>query len=111
MISIIILLFVSLSIIQFMMNSIQNRKREFGIYILNGGRIVDISKIVLYEIIIYMVVALTVLFAIVNALNIFNLNTTLIIIGLTIVYSFITFLLPYKKIKNFEVKELIKGDE
>lgn len=110
-VSSIILIFVSLSIIMTILNSLEVRKKEFGVYILSGASLIDICKIVLYEVLIYFIISLVIVSLVIFKLKIFNLNIFLITLGIICIYILITFFIPIKKINGIDIKDLIKGQE
>ena len=109
--SITILTFISFSIIITILNSLENRKKEFGVYILSGANITDISKIVFFEICILNLISFSILCIVVIGIKIASIKFLIYIFILTLMYCIFTFLIPLRKIKNISIKDLIKGEE
>lgn len=124
-----ILLFLSITIVVSMLNSINKRKKEFGVYFFSGATMKEIILIICFEMIIMSVIALI---ASVGALYIdFNFLDPAVeqkydpalqlrrldfsIIGLLfvggIVYSIITSLVPINKLRKLSVSELLRRDD
>ncbi|MGL5576000.1 MAG: ABC transporter permease [Sarcina sp.] len=112
MMSIVILITVSITFIISILNSIEKRKKEFGVYILNGATLKNIAMIIFTEIVI-MIVSAYVMFILYMKAKSINVESTLVIyIGLMLpVYSLITMLIPLRKILKYPIQELVKGDE
>lgn len=109
--SITILTFISFSIIITILNSLENRKKEFGVYILSGANITDISKIVFFEICILNLISFSILCIVVIGIKIASIKFLIYMFILTLMYCIFTFLIPLRKIKNISIKDLIKGEE
>lgn len=107
--SITILVFIFFSIVISIINSIEKRKVEFGVYILSGATIGDIAKITIYEMIIFDLIALMVFILGFNKL--IDIQHLIGVLGIISIYMVLIFIIPLIKIKNISIKELIKGNE
>ncbi|WP_297518764.1 ABC transporter permease [uncultured Clostridium sp.] len=112
MMSIVILITVSITFIISLLNSIEKRKKEFGIYVLNGARLKDIAMIIFAEIIFMVGSAYLVFNLYLQTLDIHINGILVIFIGLLLlIYSLVTMLIPLRKIFKYSIQELVKGDE
>lgn len=110
--SIIIIIFTGLTIIVTLLNSIENRKKEFGTYLLCGANTNDLTSIILYELILINMISLVIFITI--CLMVFktvSLNIIFIIILFIITYVIILAIAPVIKLNRYSIKDLIKGDE
>lgn len=110
--SVVIISFVCITLIISLLNSIIKRKTEFGIHILNGGTLTDISLTIYMEVFIMLlfsyILNLPVILHIYKKLDVITLlQEFALLIGLSIIVAAI----PIMRIMKLNTSELIKGDE
>lgn len=108
----IIIVFVSLTLIISILNSIVERKKEFGVHILNGGTLKDISITIYLEVFLILFIAYILSLPIIFKVNQnFDLSIISILFAILTFLSIIISIIPIIKIYNLSISELIKGDE
>ncbi len=109
--SIIVIIFVSITIVISLLNSIINRKQEFMIHILNGATLKDISIIIYLEIFIMLIVSYIISIPFIFKFQ-HSQSKFLLIISffIMIILSFLIAFIPVLKISNLKISELIKGE-
>lgn len=108
-----IIIFVCVTLIITLLNSINKRKKEFGIHIMCGGKLLDIAAITYLQILIifvnsYLISVAFIYFQYKADINFHILSMEFIIM---LFISIATAVLPVIKIFNLNLSELIKGDE
>lgn len=99
------------------LNSLLRRKKEFGIHIMHGGTLTDISKRIVFEQLMLMIFsflfALFFIKIIFNNNQIFSLNTSTVInvLFILICLSLLTSVIPVIKVARLNVNDLIRGKE
>ncbi len=111
-ISIVLIVFASITLIISILDSIIKRKMELGLHILSGGTLTDIAQIIYLEIFIILLVSLLLSLPLIYKCH-HSINHTFLLIelGLLILFSFMISIIPILKIFNLNVIELIKGEE
>jgi putative ABC transport system permease protein len=109
--SIIIIMFVSITIVISLLNSIMNRKQEFIIHILNGATLKDISIIIYLEVFIIFMVSYIISIPFIFKFQ-YSQSKFLLIISffIMILLSFLISFIPILKIRNLKIHQLIKGE-
>lgn len=114
MISIIITIFIFLSITITLLNSILLYKKDFGVHYLTGARTIDIIKIISGELFILSFVAIilsTPIFifkGLTNKINVIALLSTFIFL---LIMNLIILIIPIVNINKIQLNQLIKGED
>lgn len=111
--SISVIIFVCITFIISLLESIDKRKKEYGIHIMSGGKLSDIAVITYMEVL--MIFSITFLFT-VSAVyykygHLLDVNTLSILFIIIILLSILSSIGPIVKIFKLNINELIKGDE
>lgn len=111
--SISVIVFVCITFIISLLESIDKRKKEYGVHIMSGGKLLDVAIITYLEVLI--IFFITFLFT-VSVLYykygpLLNINTLSILFIITIFLSIFSSIVPIMKIFKLNINELIKGDE
>ncbi|WP_333886956.1 ABC transporter permease [Clostridium sp.] len=111
--SISIIIFVCVTLIITLLNSINKRKKEFGIHIMCGGKLSDIAAITYLQILIVFISSYLISVAFIYSQYKTDINFHILGMEFTIMLfiSVATSILPVIKIFNLNLSELIKGDE
>lgn len=112
---ILILLISSISMITNIINSINDRKREFGIYFAMGATKKYIIDLVVYEIFILIFSAallstLIIKYFNLSDINIFDINTYGLMCLIVLIISMLISLIPLLKIKNTPMSSLLREE-
>ena len=112
---ILILLISSISMITNIINSINDRKREFGIYFAMGATKKYIIDLVVYEIFILIFSAALLSTLIIkyfnpSDINIFDINTYGLMCLIVLIISMLISLIPLLKIKNTPMSSLLREE-
>lgn len=114
MISVIITIFIFLSITITLLNSILLYKKDFGVHYLTGARTIDIIKIISGELFILSFVAIilsTPIFifkGLTNKINVIALLSTFIFL---LIMNLIILIIPIVNINKIQLNQLIKGED
>ena len=108
-----IIIFVCVTLIITLLNSINKRKKEFGVHIMCGGKLLDIATITYLQILIIFISSYLISVAFIYSeyktdINFHILSMEFIVM---LLISIVTAVLPIIKIFNLNISELIKGDE
>ncbi|OOO62881.1 ABC transporter permease [Clostridium tepidum] len=111
--SISVIIFVCITFIISLLESIDKRKKEYGIHIMSGGKLSDIAVTTYMEVL--MIFFITFLFT-VSAVyykygHLLDVNTLAILFIIIILLSILSSIVPIVKIFKLNINELIKGDE
>lgn len=108
-----IIIFVCVTLIITLLNSINKRKKEFGIHIMCGGKLSDIAAITYLQILIVFISSYLISVAFIYFQYKTDINFHILSMEFTIMLfiSIATAVLPVIKIFNLNLSELIKGDE
>ncbi|APR00646.1 ftsX-like permease family protein [Clostridium botulinum] len=111
--SISVIIFVCITFIISLLESIDKRKKEYGIHIMSGGKLSDIAVITYLEVL--MIFFITFLFT-VSAVyykygHLLDVNTLYILFIIILLLSILSSIGPIVKIFKLNINELIKGDE
>ncbi|EJP6473842.1 ABC transporter permease [Clostridium botulinum] len=111
--SISVIIFVCITFIISILDSINKRKKEYGIHIMSGGKLSDIAGITYLEIFITFFIAYVITASIIYYKygGLININSLLVLLILMVVISIISSLIPIIKIFNLNISQLVKGDE
>ncbi|GKX67744.1 ABC transporter permease [Inconstantimicrobium mannanitabidum] len=126
--SITVLIFLSITIIVGMLNSINKRKKEFGVYISSGARMKDIMRMIGLQMILISVIAL--IFTAVTILIYYHyfdgdalmdnpyikvksldFKALAVLLFGGVAYSAIASLIPIRKIKKLNISDLLRRDD
>ncbi|QAS61945.1 FtsX-like permease family protein [Clostridium septicum] len=114
MISVIITIFIFVSITITLLNSILLYKKDFGVHYLTGARTIDIIKIISGELFILSFVAIilsTPIFifkGLTNKINVIALLSTFIFL---LIMNLIILIIPIVNINKIQLNQLIKGED
>ncbi|BAH05393.1 ABC transporter permease [Clostridium kluyveri] len=108
-----VIIFVCITFIISILDSINKRKKEYGIHIMSGGKLSDIAGITYLEIFItfFMAYMITSSFIYYRDGGMININSLLILLILMVAISIISALIPIIRIVNLDINQLVKGDE
>lgn len=110
--SIIITIFLSITIVLTLLNSVIKRTKEFGVHILNGATIKKMMYFILGEVLILIGIAFLIFVLELSILS-NNLNYKLILeifIG-SIAYSVFVSIIPITKLKSISIRDMVNGRE
>ncbi|MBV4421732.1 MAG: ABC transporter permease [Clostridium tyrobutyricum] len=108
-----VIIFVCITFIVSILDSIEKRKKEYGIHIMSGGKLSDIAGIVYLEIFITFFIAYIITASIIYYRDggLININSLLVLLLVMIIVSGISALIPVIRIFKLNVSNLVKGDE
>ncbi|AVP54338.1 membrane-spanning protein [Clostridium tetani] len=111
--SISVIIFVCITFIISILDSINKRKKEYGIHIMSGGKLSDIAGITYLEIFITFFMAYMITASIIYYRDgrLINTNSLLMLLILMVAISTVSALIPIIRIFNLDVSQLVKGDE
>ncbi|WP_147566243.1 ABC transporter permease [Clostridium tyrobutyricum] len=108
-----VIIFVCITFIISILDSIERRKKEYAVHIMSGGKISDIAGTVYLEIFITFFIAYIITASIIYYRDggVININSLLILFFVMIIVSGISALIPVIRIFKLNVSNLVKGDE
>lgn len=99
--------------------SISKRKKEFGVHIMSGASITDISLQIFYEMLVIDMLSTSLLIAylkfgdtnlFINILG-FNIQSLMLSIFILFAFTFLICIVPMIKIKSLNITDMIKGED
>lgn len=111
--SISVIIFVCITFIISILDSINKRKKEYGIHIMSGGKLSDIAEIIYLEIFIIFFIAYVITGSIIYYIDgsLININSLFMLLILVVIISTFSALIPIIRIFNLDINQLAKGDE
>ncbi|MBP2032888.1 putative ABC transport system permease protein [Clostridium algifaecis] len=111
--SISVIIFVCITVIISILDSINKRKKEYGIHIMSGGKLFDIAGIMYLEIFSTFFIAYMITVSVIYYIDgkLININSLLILLIAMLVISIISAIIPVTRIFNLNISDLVKGDE
>jgi putative ABC transport system permease protein len=111
--SVSVIIFVCITFIISILDSIEKRKKEYGIHIMSGGKLFDIGTIIYLEIFITFFISYMITASIIYYRDgeLVNINSLLMLLIAMVVISTVSALIPIVRIFNLDIDQLIKGDE
>ncbi|AYD39708.1 ABC transporter permease [Clostridium fermenticellae] len=111
--SISVIIFVCITFIISILDSVDKRKKEYGIHIMSGGTLSDIAKITYWEIFITFFISYVITGSIIYYRDgkLININSLILLFIIVLIISLAAAVIPVIKIFKLNINELVKGDE
>lgn len=108
-----VIIFVCITFIISILDSINKRKKEYGVHIMSGGKLSDIAGITYLEIFITFFMAYVITASIIYYRDggLININSLLMLLIVMVVIATVSALIPIIRIFNLDINQLVKGDE